>query len=167
MTLTGFDRLWSRTQQGESGCLVFTGYIDRSNGYGKLTVHRRTKLAHRFSWELTNGPIPDGMFVCHHCDNPPCVNPDHLFLGTAYDNMRDMIAKGRARSPVGIACGNAKLTDQQVREIRMRYRVVHPSRRTGSSASELAAEFGVNRGYVTQLIRGVCRKSAYGAPSHG
>lgn len=80
----------------ESGCWEWSG-TRNSGGYGDIRVDCRTTKAHRYSWEIHNGPIPAGMLVCHKCDNPPCVNPSHLFLGTARDNVNDMIKKGRAR----------------------------------------------------------------------
>ncbi|MCH8067616.1 MAG: HNH endonuclease [Nanoarchaeota archaeon] len=66
------------------------------DGYGEVGLNHKRYLAHRVSYSISNGYIPQGMFVCHKCDNPPCVNPDHLFLGTADDNMKDMVSKGRA-----------------------------------------------------------------------
>jgi hypothetical protein len=77
------------TPMAECGCWFWNGTL--SNGYGKMG----RQLAHRLSWEAFNGPIPDGLFVLHKCDTPPCVNPDHLFLGTHGDNVRDCLAKGR------------------------------------------------------------------------
>lgn len=80
-----------------------------SFGYGQLNPGWRNAApvrAHRVSWEIHNGPIPAGLDVLHRCDNPPCSNPDHLFLGTALDNMRDMIAKGRARHPRSTHCSH-------------------------------------------------------------
>lgn len=65
------------------------------SGYGGFAVHQRVEGAHRVAWELWNGPVPDGLQVCHRCDNPTCVRPDHLFLGTIQDNQRDKVAKGR------------------------------------------------------------------------
>lgn len=82
----------------ETGCWEWLG-ARANGGYGLFAVQNPRRItAHRYSWELHNGPIPAGMHVLHHCDNPPCVNPAHLFLGTASDNMRDMLAKGRGRN---------------------------------------------------------------------
>jgi len=80
-----------------SGCWLWTGSVNQ-NGYGQFSVERKTTGAHRASWRLHVGPIPEGMHVCHHCDNPPCVNPQHLFLGTNLDNIADKTKKGRVVS---------------------------------------------------------------------
>lgn len=76
-------------------CWEWTAYRMANGGYGQIRLPKKNLSAHRASWLLTYGAIPEGMQVCHKCDNPPCVRPDHLFVGTAQDNMRDMIAKGR------------------------------------------------------------------------
>jgi len=112
-------RFWEKVQKGpDNECWEWIGY--RRQGYGVVGVDREVIGAHRFSFELTNGPIPDGMFVLHRCDNPPCVNPAHLFLGTHADNMADCKVKGRAKgSPlVGSDCHAAKLNEALVMEIR-------------------------------------------------
>lgn len=80
----------------ESGCIEWALYRDR-DGYGQATVGGKKYAAHRLSYAAANGPIPDGINVCHSCDNPPCVNPDHLFAGTTRDNVLDKMAKGRLR----------------------------------------------------------------------
>lgn len=88
------DRFWPKVRKSD-GCWEWTR-ATTTHGYGKFSVATAVwDRAHRVAWKLTNGPIPDGMFVCHHCDNPLCVRPDHLFLGTHGDNMRDASTKGR------------------------------------------------------------------------
>lgn len=89
-------RLLAAAKLTEAGCLLFERAQDR-RGYGRLMVRGRMKAAHRAAWADKHGPIPAGMFVCHRCDIPACINVEHLFLGTPLENMRDMIAKGRDR----------------------------------------------------------------------
>lgn len=90
------DRLASRLKETANGCLEFQGA--RTNGYGYIAVNSFPARAHRVAWELANGPIPAGLQVCHTCDNPPCCNVDHLFLGRPQDNSADMVRKGRHQS---------------------------------------------------------------------
>lgn len=101
-------------------CWLWTVTTDK-RGYGRIMGEQRghtvPRVASRVSWELQNGPIPEGMLVCHNCDNPTCVRPDHLFLGTAYDNAHDMDSKGRSRFR-GEQHGNAKFTVSDILEIR-------------------------------------------------
>jgi hypothetical protein len=89
------DRLWRKVEKTDS-CWVWTGYRNKT-GYGMIGKERTRgcSLTHRVSWELAHGPIPNGLFVCHKCDNPGCVRPDHLFLGSQKTNMADCSAKGR------------------------------------------------------------------------
>ena len=108
---------WSKVEKTESGCWLWIGGIQ--HGYGEFSLyHGRMIKAHRFSYELAHGPIPDGMCICHKCDVCNCVNPSHLFLGTQADNVKDMNTKGRAISLRGEQNPNAKLTENDVREIR-------------------------------------------------
>lgn len=109
------ERFWDKVNITE-GCWLWTA--DHNGRYGIAILPGRKRIfAHRASWELANGPIPKDMFVCHKCDNPLCVRPDHLFLGTPYDNVQDMIHKGRTNWPKGEVQGNSKLTEIQVRAI--------------------------------------------------
>jgi hypothetical protein len=97
MAKTLHERFWAKVKRNApDACWPWVGVI-LGNGYGSLTAFNKADTAHRVSWMLANGPIPTGLFVCHKCDVRSCVNPAHLFIGTAKDNTRDMIAKGRAR----------------------------------------------------------------------
>lgn len=98
----------------DTGCWLWTA--STRGGYGAINVDG-SKLAHRLSWELHVGPIPEGLHVLHRCDTPSCVNPDHLMLGTHQDNMTDKMQKGRHVSVKGSAQGTSKLTEEQALEI--------------------------------------------------
>lgn len=90
------DGFLSRVEhEPNSGCWLWTASLRPGSGYGQLRVGRTIAFAHRIAYELFVGLIPNGLYVCHHCDVKQCVNPDHLFLGTAKDNTQDMIRKGR------------------------------------------------------------------------
>ena len=94
MAKTTEERFWEKVAKLRSGCWEWTAACS-SYGYGTFFFEGRNQPAHRVSWVLHRGPIPDGLLVCHTCDNPPCVNPAHLFLGTHQDNAEDKVKKGR------------------------------------------------------------------------
>ena len=130
-------------------CHVWTG-ARNEHGYGVGWDGKRTRLAHRMAWAKKHGPIPAGMMVCHKCDNPPCVNVDHLFLGTQTDNMSDCANKGRLegrRTPRGSAHPQAKLTEIQVQEIR-------EARASGILLKTLSARYGVSETMISYIARG-------------
>ena len=137
-----------------SDCIEHPGSRTRF-GYAMLYVNGKQWSAHRLAWTLANGPIPDGMWVLHRCDNPPCWNVEHLFLGTASDNSRDRDAKGRAGAgwhlpenrPRGEANAKAKLTTEAVREMRELYVA-------GGTYRGLARRFGVHRTVARDAILG-------------
>ena len=138
-----------------SGCWLWLGALRGSNGYGALKVNGKPVVAHRYSYERHVGPIPTGMFVCHRCDNPSCVNPNHLFLGTDQDNSDDKVRKSRQakgaslaaaqkeKRPRGESNGNSKLTRAQVTEIRA---INLPQR-------AIASRFGVTQALVSKIKR--------------
>lgn len=152
MSLGLAERLWSRIEQTPSGCWEFQGHIAR-NGYGQISNKGRLVSAHVAAWVLTHGPVPDGLFVCHHCDNRPCVNPSHLFIGTNADNMRDAAMKGRLGVARGSRNANARLTFDQVEEIRRRLD-------EGERVAAVAQEFGITRQYAWQLGQRLWRQTA-------
>jgi hypothetical protein len=142
-------RFWSKVDKRDpSGCWLWTACTTKT-GYGAINIGGRICTSHRISWEITCGPIPRGMFVCHICDVRACVRPDHLFLGTHTDNMRDMVAKARhARAaPKGAGNGNHKLTDGRVR-------LILAAASHGVSGAELAKRLGVSQPVVSKIIRG-------------
>jgi len=140
---------WAKVDRGGSTeCWNWTGCKIR-DGYGTFRCGDRKQLAHRVSWFIAHGEVPAGnhhgtMCVLHHCDNRACVNPDHLFLGSHQDNIRDMVAKGRQSKPKGAANGRAVLTEEAVRRIR----------NIGKDVNQyvLASEFGVTRQHIGQII---------------
>lgn len=137
------ERFWASVEpQNESGCIEWSKQRDR-DGYGYFKFNGGPVRAHRMSWILTFGEIPDGLWVLHKCDNPTCVNPDHLFLGTAKDNEIDKIAKGRQNYARGEDAGPAKLTSEQVIQIR-------PLIGTRTQIS-IANEFGVSSTLVRKI----------------
>ena len=130
------------------GCWEWPGKID-PHGYGRLSIGTMPLLAHRVSWAVFHGSLPARIHVLHHCDNPPCVRPDHLFLGTHRDNMADAVRKGRLRHPGKSGSTNplAKLNDSIVAEARRRHRDGVPIKR-------MAAEYGVSSSTLGKAVRG-------------
>jgi hypothetical protein len=115
MTDKDWERFFVKIKKTKS-CWIWTA-CRFADGYG-MFQWKRTQHAHRLMWMRENGPIPKGMHICHTCDNPPCVNPKHLFLGTPGDNVRDMVRKGRSPDRRGERHPNAKLSNKDVVEIR-------------------------------------------------
>ncbi len=135
------DRFWSKVNKSDE-CWVWTR-ARNPKGYGWFGFRQRLQLAHRVSWMLAFGDIPEGLDVLHSCDNPPCVRPEHLFLGTHGDNNADRHAKGRSAGPKGEVNGNSRLTLEDVREIRaLRGQVLQ---------KDLAARFGVNQSNISHI----------------
>lgn len=146
-------RFWTKVSipVDKSQCWEWIGAKD-PNGYGRFNLGGKkgpTILAHRFAYELANAGMSEGLHVCHRCDNPGCVNPSHLFLGTHQDNMKDMLEKGRSQHVPhpGEQAGNHKLTTSQVRIIRERYAS------GGVSQRQLAREFNVSQVQIGHIVR--------------
>lgn len=138
---------WSRVAKGDE-CWSWLG-PQTSNGYGRVYFKGSIALAHRVAWMHAFGPIPDGLLVCHTCDNRICCNPTHLFLGTPKDNTQDMVAKGRHRN------GSQRLTPTQVRKIRAQFIPKYATGKRGgtrSNATELAVGYGVSRQTIQDIV---------------
>jgi len=132
----------------ETRCWLWQGSVRGSNGYGRISVGGVTHQAHRYSWMIHNGEIGAGLFVCHKCDTPLCVNPDHLFLGTHQENMNDCVAKGRTnggtKTPLrGSKNAKSKLSESQVALIRS---LNWPQRK-------IASHFGVSQALISKIKR--------------
>lgn len=126
-------------------CWIWMGSIRGTNSpYGQFMVSSVRMGAHRYSWTIHHGKIPDGLNVLHKCDNPICVNPAHLFIGTHGDNVRDKVLKNR--QCYGERNGRSILTESQVREIRRRYKY--------GTARTLAAEFNVSKSAIHMIVKG-------------
>ena len=139
-------RFWSYTKPMiDSGCILWMA-SSYQNGYGHFRGFNKNKMecSHRIAWEITNGPIPNGMHVLHRCDTPACVNPNHLFLGTRSDNMMDCVNKNRAKriGAKGESNSHAKLTKAEIIEIRNSHK----------TPTELSIEYGVTLTNICDII---------------
>jgi len=148
---------WERVDKGsEAGsCWLWRGAKD-PGGYGRVRYCGKTMLAHRLAFFLANGELGPDECVCHRCDNPPCCNPAHLFVGSRLDNNRDMVSKGRHAATmrpgyhkIGEKHGCAKLTDRQAKEIAETYA------KGGISQRKLADQYGVSQRTVAKIVLGI------------
>ena len=126
-----------------SGCWIWLGHLSTS-GYARFSVNRKLVQANRYSWELHRGIIPEGLYACHTCDNRACVNPEHLFLGTQAENLKDMVRKGRDNPRRGEQHAKAFLTDADVLSIRADQRPL----------DLIAQNYGVDKSYIWKIKKG-------------
>lgn len=142
------QRFWDQVdRRGPDECWEWLG-TRVPHGYGTFSMGRKARLyAHRFSYEIANGPIPPGLEALHTCDHPACCNPAHLYAGTQKDNVQDMLNRNRANPPRGMRSGHTKLTDDNVRAIRQ----LHGQ---GASHVTLATQFGISDSAVGAIVNG-------------
>lgn len=141
---TAEQRFWKFVNKTET-CWLWIGSKTQGYAYGQISVGGVPIRANRFSWTLHYGDIPKGLMVCHRCDNPSCVNPEHLFLGDQKANMKDMVEKKRNHIRRGVDTTACKLDDEKVKTIRLLYQEPW-------SASELAGEFGVSKQNILDIV---------------
>lgn len=143
MTISVADqvRFWGKVTKGE-GCWNWTGSRN-SDGYGQFRCDGKARKAHRVSFVIANGGIRDGLCVCHRCDNPSCVNPEHLFAATHQVNMKDCAKKGRMH--LGEKCANSKLTAGDVIEIRRAYHA-------GETQHSIGRRYGISQVTVFKIV---------------
>lgn len=144
------DRFLSRIEKSD-GCWMWKGLLQPPAlplRYGIFCFNNGDYMAHRISWQIHNGPIPEGLCVLHHCDVPACVRPDHLFLGTRADNNADKFAKGRAGGPKGEENPAARLTERDVVRIREVFALGNISQ------VQLGKQFHVSRSLISAIVRG-------------
>jgi len=146
-------RLTNYVTVAANGCRIWTRRCGK-NGYGVVGYQGRLQSAHRVAFKVFRGEIPDGMLVCHRCDTPACVNPDHLFLGTAADNMADKVAKGRQRSLSGDAHPRVRLADNQVAQV---IAAVQTER-----VADVARRFSISAWHVYKICAGLRRSKVDG-----
>lgn len=151
MSTRGLARFMVKVSpEPNSGCWLWTGSFG-TTGYGQFSLGGRPVKAHRASWELHHGPIPAGAFVLHRCDNPACVNPQHLEVGSHVKNMADMRARGRARG--GRPEGNPKIDAAQALAIRR-------ARADGATLADLAAQYGLrSKSSIANIVNGATWRS--------
>jgi hypothetical protein len=137
-------KFWSKVKESQDGCRVWTGTL--RNGYGRIGYQRKQISCTRLIWEWNNGPIPDQMLVCHKCDNPSCVNIDHLFLGNAKENMDDCVRKKRRRDRKGQDNANSRLTEEEVIEI-------HTLLSLGETQREIGEKYNVSKTTIARIQR--------------
>lgn len=136
------QRFWEKVNKGApNGCWEWLGCLTAS-GYGQIRIDDKMIRSHRYAWELENGPIPDGTVIMHTCDNPRCVNPSHLHLGTQVENIADRMTKSRQAR--GVTHSEAKLTGIQVVEIRRKVA-------SGATPQVLAAEYKVSKATIYNI----------------
>jgi len=144
--LTLKERFMNSVNKTDS-CWLWKGKIP-AHGYGYIQINKKCYRAHRVSWEIYFGEIPKGMLVCHKCDVPSCVNPDHLFLGSDADNMRDRDEKCRVAHNKGEKCGKSKIKESDVIAIKTLFK-------SGATQTEIGNKLGINRKNVFNIVRGV------------
>jgi hypothetical protein len=142
-SVTWQERFWTHVNKTDT-CWLWTGGI--TGNYGALWTGLRNEGAHRCSWIIHNGPVPSGMYVLHHCDNGLCIRPDHLFLGTAQDNMDDKTNKARNNVARGSTHYKTKLTNNDIIHIRRKYSLCN------TKQVDLAEELGLSRSAIEKIV---------------